>query len=200
MDKAPGLGGKDANLVSTMLPQRTMNKKIQRLAGIIDQTSGKISAVLRDQMISVRNYSERFKGQFGKGDFNSFKSAMGGIYKTIAGIKSGKVTINPEKLGINLREVEDLFFSFRMDESRGMYNNIFTKLGDSSFNLENLRKIIVKREVNTIEPGSKQTAGVAIEPKVGPAVTGEPRVDSIISNLYQLGVQSGEQEFYLRTA
>ena len=191
VDKAPGLGGKDANLVSTMLPQRTMNKKIQRLAGIIDQTSGKISAVLRDQMISVRNYSERFKGQFGKGDFNSFKSAMGGIYKTIAGIKSGKVTINPEKLGINLREVEDLFFSFRMDESRGMYNNIFEQLGDSSFNLENLRKIIVKREVNTIEPGSKQTAGVAIEPKVGPAVTGEPRVDSIISNLYQLGVQSG---------
>ena len=77
-----------------------------------------------------------------------------------------------------------------MDESRGMYKPIFDEIGDRSLSLENIRNIIVSREVKTTVPSSKQVAGSPIEASSTPVVMGEPRVDSIIRDLIDLGVTS----------
>ena len=178
-------------LVNTMLPQRTMNKKINRLAGIIDQTSGKLSQMLRTQMQSAYQYLDKFRNNMGGGDFGKFRKDMASLGQVIKNIKEGKLTINPEKLGVRLEELETLFLSFRTDEARGMYKLVFDKLKDSSFNLEDIRKFIVAREIKGIEPVTKQKPGQKIDVDFIPPKVGEPKLDSIVQHLFALGRESG---------
>ena len=178
-------------LVPTILPQRTMDKKISRLASLAEQTSVIIPKVLRSQMQSAVNYLKEFRGNIGAGDFSKFRSAMSGMGTMLKNIKEGKTVVDYEGLGIRLNELEDLFFDLRMTESRGMYKDIFDKIGTSSFNLEKIRGLLVNREVKTTVPVSKQTAGSPIEAGTTPIVTGEPRVDSIVADLMNLGALSG---------
>lgn len=189
-DNIPVIAGGPTKLGSTMLTQRTMDKKIGRIGALVDQTSNFLSKMLRTQMQSAYDYMKNFKDNFGGGDFNKFRKSMSVMQTTLNDIKSGKITIDPEKLGMNLRDLEDLFFSLRMDESRGMYKPIFDEIGDRSLSLENIRNIIVSREVKTTVPSSKQVAGSPIEASSTPVVMGEPRVDSIIRDLIDLGVTS----------
>ena len=178
-------------LVPTILPQRTMDKKISRLASLAEQTSVIIPKVLRSQMQSAVNYLKEFRGNIGAGNFSQFRSAMSGMGTMLKNIKEGKTVVDFEGLGVKLNELEDLFFDLRMTESRGMYKDIFDKIGNSSFNLEKIRGLLVNREVKTTVPVSKQTAGSPIEAGITPRVTGEPRVDSIIADLMDLGALSG---------
>ena len=91
---------------------------------------------------------------------------------------------------MNLREVENLFLSLRMDESRGMYKSIFEAIGQAPLNLEKVRSRIVSRQVDTTVPTSKQVAGSPIEASATPTVTGEGKLDSIIEDIFNLGVTS----------
>ena len=178
-------------LVNTMLPQRTMNKKINRLAGIIDQTSGKLSQMLRTQMQSAYQYLAKFRDNMGGGDFGQFRKNMASLGQVIKNIKEGKLTINPERLGVKLEELETLFLSFRTDEARGMYNLVFDKLKDSSFNLEGIRKFIVSKEIKDIEPVTKQKPGQKIDVAVKPPQVGEPKLQTVVDHLFALGRDSG---------
>jgi len=179
-------------LVPTILPQRTMDKKISRLASLAEQTSVIIPKVLRSQMQSAVNYLKEFRGNIGAGNFSQFRSAMAGMGTMLKNMKEGKTVVDYEGLGLKLNELEDLFFNLRMTESRGMYKDIFDKIGNSSFNLEKIRSLLVSREVKTTVPVSKQTAGSPIEAGSTPIATGEPRVDSIVADLMNLGALSGK--------
>ena len=193
-DNVPILPGADKSLekglVSTMISQRTMDKKIGRIAALVDQTSGYLSKRVREQMTSLYSYMDAFKTNFGGGNFNKFRQDMSSMQKLINDVKEGKITVDPEKLGMNLTEIEKLFLSLRMDESRGMYKSIFDALGQRSINLEKVRTRIVGREVQTTVPTSKQTAGSPVEASTAPLVPGEGKLNSIVEDLINLGVTS----------
>ena len=193
-DNIPILPGADKSLekglVSTMISQRTMDKKIGRIAALVDQTSGYLSKKIREQMTSLYKYMDAFKNNFGGGNFDKFRQDMSSMQKLINDVKEGKITIDPERLGMNLTEVENLFLSLRMDESRGMYKAIFDALGPRSINLEKVRSRIVGREVQTTVPTSKQTAGSPVEASATPLVPGEGKLNSIVEDLVNLGVTS----------
>jgi len=179
-------------LRNTMLPQRTMNKKISRLAGIIDQVSGKLSQGLRLQMQSAYNYLKNFSKNIGEGNFAEFRNAMSSFNKTLTGIREGRIPKpDPERLGVKLSELENMFYELRLTESRGMYNNIFTKLKDSTFDLEKIRAFIVGRETRNVEPISGQKPNQPFEAATKPLVQGEPKLDSIVEHLFALGRESG---------
>ena len=193
-DNVPALPGADKSLekglVSTMISQRSMNKKIGRVAALVDQTSGYLSKKVREQMTSLYNYMDAFKNNFGGGNFAKFRQDMSSMQKLINDVKEGKITIDPEKLGMNLTEVEKLFLSLRMDESRGMYKSIFDALGQRTISLEKVRAKIVSREVKTTVPTSKQTAGSSVEASGTPLAVGEGKLNLIIEDLINLGVTS----------
>ena len=189
-DNIPIIPGADTRLTGTMLTQRTMDKKIGRIGALVDQTSGYLSKMIRGQMASLTDYMKAFKTNFGGGNFNKFRQDMSSMQTLINDVKSGKITIDPERLGMNLREVENLFLSLRMDESRGMYKSIFDAIGQAPLNLEKVRSRIVSRQVDTTVPTSKQVAGSPIEASATPTVTGEGKLDSIIEDIFNLGVTS----------
>ena len=178
-------------LVPTILPQRTMDKKISRLASLAEQTSVIIPKVLRAQMQSAVNYLKEYTGKIGTGNFNEFRQAMSSMSKMLQNLRSGKTVVDYEGLGVKLNQLEDLFFNLRMDESRGLYKAVFDKVGNSSYNLEAIRNLIVRREAKDTVPVSKQGVGTKkIEAGNVPVVTGQPKVDSIVQDLIALGVTS----------
>ena len=193
-DNVPVLPGADKSLekglVSTMISQRTMDKKIGRVAALVDQTSGYLSKRVREQMTSLYKYMDAFKNNFGGGNFNKFRQDMSSMNKLINDVKDGKITVDPERLGTSIAEVENLFLALRMDESRGMYKAIFDALGERTINLEKIRARIVSREVKDIVPTSKQTAGAPVEASAAPLVPGEGKLNSIVEDLINLGVTS----------
>ena len=178
-------------LVPTILPQRTMDKKISRLASLAEQTSVIIPKVLRSQMQSAVNYLKEQRKNIGGGNFGQFRAAMSSMGTMLRNIKEGKTVVDFEGLGVKLNELEELFFDLRMTESRGMYKSIFDKIGGSTYNLEKIRGLIASREVKTTVPVSKQKPGSPIEAGSTPVVTGEPKVDSIVADLMELGAVSG---------
>ena len=179
-------------LQTTMLPQRTMSKKISRLAGIIDQVSGKLSQGLRLQMQSAYDYLKNFSKNIGEGNFAEFRNAMSSFNKTLTGIREGRIPKpDPERLGVKLSELENMFYELRLTESRGMYNNIFTKLKDSTFDLEKIRAFIVGRETRNVEPISGQKPNQPFEAALKPLIQGEPKLNNIVEHLFALGRESG---------
>ena len=178
-------------LVPTILPQRTMDKKISRLASLAEQTSVIIPKVLRSQMQSAVNYLKEQRNNIGGGNFSQFRAAMSSMGTMLKNIREGKTVVDFEGLGTKLNELEELFFDLRMTESRGMYKSIFDKIGGSTYNLERIRALIVGREAKTTIPVSKQKPGSPIEAGSTPVVTGEPKVDSIVADLMELGAVSG---------
>lgn len=165
-----------------MLQQVTPNRIIGRLASLSEQTSLKIPQATRDQMQSAVAYLQKYGDDLGEGDFAAYQNAVaqiGNQLRSVIETADPAVLKNMSEIGENLGSLEDLFLSLRRMESRGMYNNVFDRLSNASYDLSAIR---------TTMPGKKTvlpTTDAAAQKgeKVAGALPTQERGEGILDNL-----------------
>lgn len=179
-------------LESLMLQQVTPNRIIGRLSSLAEQTSLVIPAKTRAQMQSVVDYLQKYGDNIGTGDFEKFRSNIESIGTTLQSVKNApdaeNVILDLSTIGENLNTLDDLFLRMRALEARGLYSDVFDKLKNSSYDLENLRELLPER-VRTIVPTTPPdaTAKDAVAGSVPPQKRGERLVDDLVNDLMSLG-------------
>lgn len=179
-------------LESLMLQQVTPNRIIGRLSSLAEQTSLVIPAKTRAQMQSVVEYLQKYGDDVGAGDFEKFRSNIESIGTTLQSVKNApdaeNVIPDLSTIGENLNTLDDLFLRLRAVEARGLYGDVFSRLKNSSYDLENLRELLPER-VRTIIPTTPPdaTARDAVTGAVPPQKRGERLVDDLVNDLMSLG-------------
>ena len=173
-----------------MLQQVTPNKIISRIASLSEQTSVRIPAKTREQMQSVVAYLTKYGDDLGAGDFKAFQSNVADIGETLRSVREAPEGTIPDlsTIGENIDALDDLFLRLRGIEARGMYNNVFDKLGNASYNLDNIRELIPKQQRSIIPvTGADATPTTRIEGAAPAPKRGEGMVAPLIDDLMSMG-------------
>ena len=180
-DTLPG-GSMDIGvpLESIMLQQATSNKIVGRLASLSEQTSIQIPNKVKQQIQSAVTYLQKYGDDVGEGNFAEYQQAVAGLSQTLRSVINRPDSVkNLTEIGEDLGSLEDLFLRLRAIESRGMYNNVFDRLSNASYDLDAIR---------TTMPGKKSvlpTTDAAAQKgeKVAGALPTQERGEGIIDNL-----------------
>lgn len=177
-------------LEALMLQQVTPNKIVGRIASLSEQTSVRIPAKTREQMQSVVAYLTKYGDDLGAGDFKAFQSNVADIGETLRSVREAPEGTIPDlsTIGENIDALDDLFLRLRGIEARGMYNNVFDKLGNASYNLDNIRELIPKQQRSIIPvTGADATPTTRIEGAAPAPKRGEGMVAPLIDDLMSMG-------------
>lgn len=167
-------------LESIMLQQTTSNKIIGRLSSLSEQTSIKIPNKIREQMQSAVAYLQKYGDDVGEGNFAEYQQAVAGLSQSLRTVMAKPDSVkNLTDIGEDLGSLEDLFLRLRAIESRGMYNSVFDRLSNASYDLDAIR---------TTMPGKKSvlpTTDAAAQKgeKVAGALPTQERGEGIVDNL-----------------
>ncbi len=177
-------------LESLMLQQVTPNRLVGRVASLSEQTSVRIPAKTRAQMQSVVSYLTKYGDALGAGDFKAFQGNVADIGETLRSVREAPEGTIPDlsTIGENIDALDDLFLRLRGIEARGMYNNVFDKLGNASYNLDNIRELIPKQQRSIIPiTGADATPTTKIEGAAPAPKRGEGMVAPLIDDLMSMG-------------
>lgn len=179
-------------LESLMLQQTTSNRIIARLAALAEQTSTILPRKQQAQMQSVVEYLTTYGNRVGKGDFNQYKNAVASLGERLETVKNTPDSILPQNLsdiGENIGSLEDLFLKLRGIQARGMYANVFDKLGGASYDLKDIRNLLPGKR--TIVPTTPADATAKTPGKVAGELPtperGEQIIDNLITDLLSVG-------------
>lgn len=186
-----------APLEGLTLPQMTSNRVIMRLAALAEQTSTLIPEKMQRQAQSLVQYLQKYGDNVGEGNFKAFQDARANLAQTLETVKRGNTTVtkNLSEIGENLGTTEDLFLRLRSIESRGMYANIFDSLGNASYDLADIRKLLPgKRTILPTTPDKK------VEGVLPTEVAGEKLIDNVVGDLLALGREQKDGALILTPA
>ena len=178
-------------LESLMLQQTTSNKLIGRLASLAEQTSTILPKKAQAQMQSVVQYLRTYGDNVGEGNFKEFQSAVTGLGETLTTVRNRPQDVpeNLSDIGENLGTLEDLFLRLRGIQVRGMYDNVFDKLGNASYDLEGIRVLLPGKR--TIVPTTAADATAKAPGKVVGDLPvperGEQIIDNLVNDLLAVG-------------
>jgi len=181
--------GSDLNvgipLENLIFAQIKDNVIIQRISSLASQTTAVIPGKVRDQMQSAVKYLNKFKENIGQGDFGRFKNAVNDVGTYYQTVKSKITERNYKDAGTSLIELENIFKYLRSKEAEGLYNKVFSKTGDSVYNLDKIRQLVPNINLNIIpvtQPGKKR-----IQAELFPEVKGEAAFNNLTRVFMKLG-------------
>ena len=190
-ETAPG-GSLDigVQLEPLMLQQVTPDLLVSRVSALASQTSLVIPGKTRDQMQTLIQYIETYKDDLGAGNFAEFQQAVADVGQTLQTLKDAPDGTIPDlsTIGENLDSLDELFLKLRGFAARGLYNNVFDKLKNASYNLDDVREI-VQKDMRSILPVSAPdaTAKDALEAAVPSPKRGEGMLAPLIDDVMSLG-------------
>lgn len=180
-------------LIPLMLQQVSPGKIINRIAALTEQTSLAIGLKTREQMQSLVSYLTKYKDNIGEGNFDSFRNALTGIGETLQTIRNTPGNVRPDlsQIGENLNSLDKLFRELRALESRGLYANVFDKLKNSKYNLDDIRAQIPE-EIKTLLPQTPvvrdpEEKAALISGARTPEERGQRMFDNLAESLLLLG-------------
>ena len=170
-------------LQNLMLQQTTPNRIIGRLGALSEQTSIIIPQKANAQMQSAVNYLTKYGDNIGAGNFENYQQAVAGLGQTLRTVIERPESVKElADIGEDLGSLEDLFKRLRALEVRGMYNNVFDKLGNASYDLGDLRATMPgKRTILPTTPDKK------VEGVLPTAQRGEMMIDNLMNDLLSIG-------------
>ena len=181
--------GSDLNvgipLENLIFAQIKDNVIIQRISSLASQTTAIIPGKVRNQMQSAVAYLNKFKENIGQGDFGRFKNAVNDVGQYYQTVKSSITNKNFKELGTSLIELENIFKYLRSKEAEGLYSKVFSKTGDSVYNLDKIRQVVPNINLNIIpvtQPGKKR-----IQAELFPEVKGEAAFNNLTRVFMKLG-------------
>lgn len=179
------------------LPQMTSNRIIMRLAALAEQTSTLIPEKMQRQAQSLVKYLQQYGDNVGEGNFKAFQDARANLAQTLETVKQGDPTVtkNLSEIGENLGTSEDLFLRLRAIESRGRYAQVFDSLGNASYDLADIRKLLPgKRTILPTTPDKK------VEGVLPTEAVGEKLIDNVVGDLLALGREQADGTLILTPA
>lgn len=186
-----------APLEGLSLPQMTSNRVIMRLAALAEQTSTLIPEKMQRQAQSLVRYLQQYGDNVGEGNFKAFQDARANLAQTLETVKKGDPTVtkNLSEIGENLGTSEDLFLRLRAIESRGRYAQVFDSLGNASYDLADIRKLLPgKRTILPTTPDKK------VEGVLPTEAVGEKLIDNVVGDLLALGREQADGTLILTPA
>jgi hypothetical protein len=170
-------------LENLMLQQTTPNRIVMRLAALSEQTSVKIPQKINDQMQAAVQYLTKYGDDVGAGNFETYQQAVASLSQTLRTVVERPENVKElADIGEDLGSLEDLFKRLRTIEVRGMYNNVFDKLGNASYDLGDLRATMPgKRTILPTTPDKK------VEGALPTTQRGEMMIDNLMDDLLSIG-------------
>ena len=170
-------------LENLMLQQTTPNRIIGRLASLSEQTSVKIPQKINAQMQAAIKYLTKYGDDVGAGNFETYQQAVASLSQTLKTVIERPQNVKElADIGEDLGSLEDLFKRLRTIEVRGMYNNVFDKLGNASYDLGDLRATMPgKRTILPTTPDKK------VEGALPTVQRGEMLIDNLMNDLLSIG-------------
>ncbi len=179
-------------LENLMLQQVSPNRLIGRVSSLAEQTSLIIPLKTQKQMQSVVSYLKKYGDNVGEGDFKKFQQDVADIGQTLKSVQDAPVGERPDltTIGENLGSLEDLFLRLRAVEARGLYSNVFDKVKNSSYNLDDIRAFLPEN-TTTIIPVTPADATkldkTTIAADLPPEVRGERLMSNLMNSLITMG-------------
>lgn len=190
--KSPRLPDSDAFDLNVGIPLENLifaqikdNVIIKRISSLASQTTAVIPGKIRDQMQSAVKYLNKFKENVGQGDFKQFKDAVNNVGTYYQTVKSKITKRNYKDAGTSLIELENIFKYLRGKEAEGLYNKVFSKTKDATYNLDNIRQLVPNINLNIIpvtQPGKK-----GLQAELFPEVKGEAAFNNLTRVFMKLG-------------
>jgi hypothetical protein len=172
-------------LESLILSQVKDNVIIRRVASLAAQTTAVIPGRVREQMQSAVNYITKYKDNIGAGDFGRFRELVNNLGTFYQSTKNAATEIDYRKAGTSLIELTNIFKFLRAREAEGLYNKVFDKTKDVTYNLDGIRKLIPvigKDIIPTTQAGKKGIKGDVL-----PEMSGESAFNNLTRILLKLG-------------
>ena len=179
-------------LENLMLQQVVPSRLIGRVSSLAEQTSLIIPLKTQEQMQSVVAYLKKYGNDVGEGDFKKFQQDVAGIGQTLKSVQDAPVGERPDltTIGENLGSLEDLFLRLRAVEARGLYSDVFDKVKNSSYNLDDIRAFLPEN-TTTIIPVTPADATrldkTTIAADLPPEVRGERLMSNLMDSLITMG-------------
>ena len=179
-------------LENLMLQQVVPSRLIGRVSSLAEQTSLIIPLKTQEQMQSVVSYLKKYGDNVGEGDFKKFQQDVAGIGQTLKSVQDAPVGERPDltTIGENLGSLEDLFLRLRAVEARGLYSDVFDKVKNSSYNLDDIRAFLPEN-TTTIIPVTPADATkldkTTIAADLPPEVRGERLMSNLMDSLITMG-------------
>jgi len=182
-------------LENLMLQQIMPNKLIGRVASLAEQTSLIIPLKTKEQMKSVVAYLKKYGGDVGEGNFKKFQQDVAGIGQTLKSVQDAPVGERPDltTIGENLSSLEDLFLRLRAVAARGLYSDVFDKVKNSSYNLDDIRAFLPEN-TTTIIPvtPADATKKAPVGAELPPEVRGERLMSNLMDSLIIMGKEQAD--------
>jgi len=138
-----------ANLEDLILPQAVFNRIIDRFGSLAEQSSTVIPDKLRSQMQSAVAYLSAYqKKEVGPGDIKEFRKAINDLGAYLSGgyREGDKLFDVPRtKVGQDLSDLDSMYLLLRTAEANVLYGDIFKKLGNAKYNLDDINNAISKQ-------------------------------------------------------
>lgn len=179
-------------LENLMLQQVVPSRLIGRVSSLAEQTSLIIPLKTQEQMQSVVAYLKKYGDDVGEGDFKKFQQDVAGIGQTLKSVRDAPVGERPDltTIGENLGRLEDTFLRLRAIEARGLYADVFDKVKNSSYNLDDIRAFLPEN-TTTIIPVTPADATkldkTTIAADLPPEVRGERLMSNLMDSLITMG-------------
>ena len=132
---------------------------VQRLGALASQTSVVIPKKVREAAQSATDYLTALKDNFGGGDFAKFRDDLDELQNFHSRNRDNSPAYRA--IGSSLQEVDKLFRILRFKESEVLYNRVFDKIGNKSYDLSSIDDVIAKttRPVIPDKPDLKSPVG-----------------------------------------
>jgi hypothetical protein len=109
-------------------------------------------------MQSAVDYITKYKNDIGAGNFGEFRNLVNNLGTFYQSTKKAATEIDYRKAGTSLIELTNIFKFLRAREAEGLYNKVFDKTKDVTYNLDGIRKLIPaigKDIIPTTQAGKK---------------------------------------------
>jgi len=182
-------------LENLMLQQVVPSKLIGRVSSLAEQTSLIIPLKTQKQMQSVVAYLKKYGDNVGEGDFKKFQQDVADIGQTLKSVQDAPVGGRPDltTIGENLGRLEDTFLRLRAVEARGLYSDVFDKVKNSSYNLDDIRAFLPEN-TTTIIPvtPADATKKAPVGADLPPEVRGERLMSNLMDSLIIMGKEQSD--------
>ena len=174
--------GRQVMLGGMTLKDITDNRIIGRLAALAEQTSVILPRKIKESAQSAVEYLRTYKDNLGGGDFGLFRRQLRDLQDFFSANRDK--TPDFKKLGTSIMELDQIFRTLRFDEAKGLYANVFDRVGTMSYDMTPVVDRIIARTrtiVPELDEAGKRAAGeMALQP-------GEPNLFGAINALKMLG-------------
>jgi len=158
-----------AELEDLIVPQAVFDRIVDRFGALAEQTSTVIPEKLRGQMQSAVQFLQAYQQkEVGPGDIKQFRQSIRDLAKFLSGgfvEGDDAFLVTRTAMGKELDALDEMYLLLRTQEANVLYGDIFKKLGNAKYNLDDINNAISKEFKMFVPktPPSKEAAQDVIE-------------------------------------